>query len=699
MSHRALMPTLVTLTALTISAAAPAGASTATPAVAAAPAGAAGPTAGSAPAAPSVPGGPHEPRVRLDGELLKTAAEPGVPVQAAVRVGDRLVPIAADPVAEVAPGSQVTVDVTVPTEVQDAADDGQALRVTDGQGQVETHRLDDGDLGDARSATPPDASSDLGAATVDSALAPTGSALAVDEVVSTDESVAAAGDAAAADAPRRLTMISVRPKGAGGSYASASAMRSQAAGADDFWQESSQGEVGISVERVGSSYTSAYTCDQYWQMWDDAADRVGYTPRGNTSLALVLPRSAGCDHGLGSIGDEVTAAGYLYTSGSIADALAHEVGHNMSLEHADSLVCGSVSDAAHSSSRLWRSGCRQHAYGDGQDIMGIDDTSTPSPLLSAPQALRTGMLGSWAAKTVGTGTTTVRLRPLAGHTGQRVARVRNPLTGVTYYVEYRTAAGADRYNSWGQRTGVRVLRVNPSTGETVLLDPTPTGSGGAGDRDPVLRAGSSLRSYDGAVRVTTESTSSEMATVRIEVRDSLSSFSRSSDPRITGSRAVGRTLTADAGSWSPSPSRVSYQWKRNGIRISGATARTYTPTTKDAGRYLSMAVTVHRDGYADATKVSSRVGVPMHDTTRPYVIGGTSPGRTLFARVGAWTPSPTSYAYRWYRDGAAIPGATGRSYVVGSSDVGHRIRVKVVARRSGYSTGTAWSSWTATVRR
>lgn len=631
--------------------------------------------AGAATAAPWVGGGPDEARVRLSGEVLQTAREPGQPVQTAVRVDDRLVPVEGGGVQQVAPGDTVTVDVAVPDTVERSADRS--------------------DLARARATSPAPEDSVLATETVDSALAPGGDALQVERVVASSESTASASTSSRT---RNLTVVRVTPKGVSGTMPTEAEVRSQVAAADSFWDDSSHGQVRLRLSRLAPRMTSSYTCGQYFPLWNDIADRVGYTESASSSLVLVLPRTTACAHGLATVGANPSSGGYVYTSGAIADSLAHEIGHNMSLEHAERLVCSTRSDSRHVKGSDWGTGCRQDAYGDGQDVMGIDEMSTPSPLLSTPQALRTGMLPASAATTVGRGARSVTLSPLTTGSGTRVAKVRNAATGTTYYVEYRRATGRDRYNSWGHQTGVRVLRVNPTTGETVLIDPSPTGLGTNRDRDPVLHPGRTLRSYDGAITVRTESTSSTRAVVRISNNAELRSFTRTRDPKVTGTRGVGRTLTADPGAWSPTPSRYSYQWKRNGIRIAGATSSTYTPTRADAGRYLSVQVTARRTGYKAATKTSARVGVPIYAATRPSVTGTPKVGRTLYAKVGSWTPKPGTYSYRWYRGSTALP-AWAKTYKVRSTDAGKKLRVKVTARRDGYSTGVAYSSSTTTVAR
>jgi len=74
-------------------------------------------------------------------------------------------------------------------------------------------------------------------------------------------------------------------------------------------------------------------------------------------------------------------------------------------------------------------------------------------------------------------------------------------------------------------------------------------------------------------------------------------------PAISGTAVVGKTLTCSSGTWTGStPITYTYQWLRNGVAISGATASTHVVTTADLLKTLSCKVTAKNSaGSAAAT--------------------------------------------------------------------------------------------------
>jgi subtilisin family serine protease len=64
----------------------------------------------------------------------------------------------------------------------------------------------------------------------------------------------------------------------------------------------------------------------------------------------------------------------------------------------------------------------------------------------------------------------------------------------------------------------------------------------------------------------------------------------------------------------------------------------------------------------------------------PTITGSTYVGATLQASLH-WTPTPATATYQWSRNGVAIDGATGASYVTTSDDLGQSIAVTVTGSR------------------
>lgn len=69
----------------------------------------------------------------------------------------------------------------------------------------------------------------------------------------------------------------------------------------------------------------------------------------------------------------------------------------------------------------------------------------------------------------------------------------------------------------------------------------------------------------------------------------------------------------------------------------------------------------------------------------PSISGTPQVGQTLTANVGTWAGSPTSYAYVWRRNGAAISGAAASTYTLVSGDLGYNITVTVTAANAAGS--------------
>jgi plastocyanin len=117
---------------------------------------------------------------------------------------------------------------------------------------------------------------------------------------------------------------------------------------------------------------------------------------------------------------------------------------------------------------------------------------------------------------------------------------------------------------------------------------------------------------------------------------------------------VGETLTANRGTWSPTPSVVTYQWRAEGRPIPGATSRTYKLTRAEHGKNISVEITGRKYAYVPATRRSAAtdtvkwpVGVSTPNvTSQPTRVVDTTPGTTVTLKVSA---TGGRLSYQWQR--------------------------------------------------
>lgn len=171
-------------------------------------------------------------------------------------------------------------------------------------------------------------------------------------------------------------------------------------------------------------------------------------------------------------------------------------------------------------------------------------------------------------------------------------------------------------------------------------------------------------------------------------------------PTISGTLAVGKTLTATPGAWGPAPVTLAYQWYRSGATITGATASTYTLTAADRTKTMTVKVTGSKAGHLTTARTSAAMTAVLGILTAPTptISGTTAVGSKLTLSTGTWGPAPVALNYRWYRSGVAISGATATTYTLTASDRGKTITVHVAGRKTGYVSANRSSAPTAAVR-
>ncbi|MBK7820860.1 MAG: CHAP domain-containing protein [Tessaracoccus sp.] len=183
----------------------------------------------------------------------------------------------------------------------------------------------------------------------------------------------------------------------------------------------------------------------------------------------------------------------------------------------------------------------------------------------------------------------------------------------------------------------------------------------------------------------------------------LGTLSTTPKPTISGTANVLRKLTAKPGTWAPTDVKLSYQWRRDGKSIKGATAASYRLTAADRGAKISVKTTGKKAGYTTVSTTSvstAKVGAAQPVTapsTKTTISGTAQVGKKLTAKTGTWKPSTVKLVYTWLRDGKAIAGATSSSYTLTASDRGAKISATVTGTSPSYLPVTKPSAATKAV--
>jgi CHRD domain len=172
-------------------------------------------------------------------------------------------------------------------------------------------------------------------------------------------------------------------------------------------------------------------------------------------------------------------------------------------------------------------------------------------------------------------------------------------------------------------------------------------------------------------------------------------------PTISGTDRESQTLTATNGSWGgAAPISYAYRWQdcnSNGSScssIGGATNQNYVLSHSDIGKTIRVNVTAtNRDGTSQAlsaaTGVVANLGNAPASTTQPNPSGTPQDGLTLTVDNGTWSGlQPITYSYQWQTCTTVnsvctnLTGATGSSFLIGTSQVGTLLRATVTATNS-----------------
>ena len=158
---------------------------------------------------------------------------------------------------------------------------------------------------------------------------------------------------------------------------------------------------------------------------------------------------------------------------------------------------------------------------------------------------------------------------------------------------------------------------------------------------------------------------------------------------IIGTASEGEELTAGAitdpdGTTGGSSVAATYQWKADGANIPGATQNTYTLTSVEIGKVITVEAS-YTDAYGTQENLTSDPTNPVTNVNETGsiapIIGDPTQGQNLRAGTitdgdGTTGGSSVAATYQWRADGVDIAGATNDNYTLTQAEVGKTITVE-----------------------
>lgn len=180
-------------------------------------------------------------------------------------------------------------------------------------------------------------------------------------------------------------------------------------------------------------------------------------------------------------------------------------------------------------------------------------------------------------------------------------------------------------------------------------------------------------------------------------------------PKVSDTTPVlGQKLTAKTGTWKPSKGiAYTYQWRRDGVDIPDATARTYTTDVVDVGHRLAVVVSGVVNGWNPdpLPRVSAATAAVAKLAISPKPVPKLSPTKpkvdvTVTASPGKW-PAGVTPQFAWYKVSkkgkSTLLTGSGATHVVTGAEIGYRLKVVVSGQSERYKKLSVTSKKTSSV--
>ncbi len=167
-----------------------------------------------------------------------------------------------------------------------------------------------------------------------------------------------------------------------------------------------------------------------------------------------------------------------------------------------------------------------------------------------------------------------------------------------------------------------------------------------------------------------------------------------------GTFAVGNVLSF---TFNPTPAcdNLSVKWRADGDTVQSGGSVAYWLGNSVAGKKIDAVLVCSSDGYDDLQQTLSPTATIIGGSfskVNPVLSGVPLLGKTLTATTGSWNPAAESLVFTWYRDGLLQSGHSSSTYLIGASDVGHRMQVSVTAGRKGFDSAIGTSQQIGPIR-